>query len=244
MKPVMNQKKLMRLNKYISESGIASRRKSEEYILQNRVSVNKEIINSLNFKLDAEHDKVYIDGELIQPKKHIYLLMNKPKGVVTTTSDEKNRKTVIDLININERIYPVGRLDYNTTGVLLLTNDGDFSNLLTHPKNNIHRLYEVKLEKPLNPDDKEKLLKGVYLQGRKGKFLKIYFPRLKNKKFIEITCIEGRNHFVKNMFGALGYSVIALNRKQFAGLKADIQQGKYRKLSQKEIDSIKQNYEN
>lgn len=240
----MNQIRSMRLNKYISESGIASRRKSEEYILQNRVSVNNVIINSLNYKIDTELDKVYIDGELIHPKKHIYLLMNKPKGVVTTTSDEKNRKTVIDLIKINERIYPVGRLDYNTTGVLLLTNDGDFSNLLTHPKNNIRRLYEVKLDNPLISEDKEKLLKGVYLSGRKGKFIKINFPQIKNKKYLEVTCLEGRNHFVKNMFSALGYSVISLNRKQFAGLKADVPPGKYRKLSQREIDTLKQNYEN
>lgn len=243
MKPAVNQKKLIRLNKYISDSGIASRRKSEEYILQNRISVNDQIINSLNYKINPETDKVCFDGELIHLKKHIYLLMNKPKGVVTTTSDEKNRKTVIDLVNINEKIYPVGRLDYNTTGVLILTNDGDFSNLLTHPKNNIRRLYEVRLDKPLTDNDKEQLLKGVYLSGRKGKFIKIKFPQPKNKKFVEVICAEGRNHFVKNMFISVGYSVTGLNRKQFAGINADIAPGKYRKLSQKEIDLIKRNYE-
>lgn len=243
MKPMTNQKKLIRLNKYISDSGIASRRKSEEYILQNRVSVNNQLINSLIYKIDPEVDKVYLDGELIQPKKHIYLLMNKPKGVVTTTSDEKNRRTVIDLVNINEKIYPVGRLDYNTTGVLFLTNDGDFSNLLTHPKNNIRRLYEVKLDKPLEVNDKEQLLKGVYLSGRKGKFMKIIFPQKKSKRIVEVTCIEGRNHFVKNMFSSVGYSVTGLNRKQFAGLNADIAPGKYRKLSLQEVNLIKRNYE-
>jgi 23S rRNA pseudouridine2605 synthase len=243
MKPAVNQKKLIRLNKYISDSGIASRRKSEEYILQDRVSVNNKIINSLNFKIDPETDKVYLDGELIHPKKHIYLLMNKPKGVITSTSDEKKRKTVIDLVNINEKIYPVGRLDYNTTGVLILTNDGDFSNLLTHPRNNVRRLYEVNLDKPLNDNDKEHLLKGVYILGRKGKFLKINFPKTKNKKFIEIICVEGRNHFVKNMFNSIGYSVTGLNRKQFAGLTADVAPGKYRKLSQQEVNLIKRNYD-
>jgi 23S rRNA pseudouridine2605 synthase len=242
MKPIVNQKKLIRLNKYISDSGIASRRKSEEYILQNRVSVNDKIVNSLNFKINPGLDKVYIDGESIHPKRHIYLLLNKPKGVVTTTHDEKNRKTVIDLVKINEKIYPVGRLDYNTTGVLLLTNDGDFSNLLTHPKNNIHRLYEVKLDKSLDSNDKEQLLKGIYLSGRKGKFLKILFPYLKNKKLVEITCVEGRNHFVKNMFNAIGYKVTALNRKQFAGLNANVAPGKYRRLSPDEVNAIKQNY--
>ncbi len=240
----MNQKKLIRLNKYISDSGITSRRKSEEYILQNRVSVNDKIVNSLNFKIDPDTDKVSLDGELIKPVRHIYLLMNKPKGVVTTTNDDKNRKTVIDLIKMNERIYPIGRLDYNTTGVLLLTNDGDFSNLLTHPKNNINRIYEVKLDKPLNFEIKEQLLKGIYLSGRKGKFMRINFPNSKNRNFVEVICIEGRNHFIKNMFSAVGYSVIALNRKEFAGLKADIAPGKYRKLSNEEINMIKSNYDN
>ncbi len=239
----MNQKKLIRLNKYISDSGITSRRKSEEYILQNRVSVNDKIVNSLNFKIDPDIDKVSLDGELIKPVKHIYLLMNKPKGVVTTTNDDKNRKTVIDLIKMNERIYPIGRLDYNTTGVLLLTNDGDFSNLLTHPKNNISRVYEVKLDKPLNFEIKERLLKGIYLTGRKGKFMRINFPNSKNRNFVEVTCIEGRNHFIKNMFSEVGYAVIALNRKEFAGLKVDIAPGKYRKISKEEINIIKSNYE-
>ena len=243
MKQTLNLKKLIRLNKYISDSGIASRRKSEEFILQNRVSVNNQVINSLNYKIDPETDKVYLDGELIHPKKHIYYLMNKPKGVITTTSDEKKRKTVIDLVNINEKIYPVGRLDYNTTGVLFLTNDGDFSNLLTHPKNNIKRLYEAKLDRPLNDNDKEQLLKGVYISGKKGKFIKIYFPQPKNKKFVEIICVEGRNHFVKNMFSLVGYSVTGLNRKKFAGISADIAPGKYRKLSQKEVNLIKRSYE-
>ncbi len=235
---------MIRLNKYIADSGITSRRKSEEYILQNRVSVNDKIVNSLNFKIDPDTDKVSLDGELIRPVKHIYLLMNKPKGVVTTTNDEKNRKTVIDLIKINEKIYPIGRLDYNTTGVLLLTNDGDFSNLLTHPKNNISRIYEVKLDKQLSFEIKEQLLKGIYLSGRKGKFMRINFPNSKNRNFVEVTCIEGRNHFIKNMFSAVGYSVISLNRKAFAGLKADIAPGKYRKLSKEEINFIKSNYEN
>ena len=243
MKQTVNLKKLIRLNKYISDSGIASRRKSEEFILQNRVSVNNQVINSLNYKIDPETDKVYLDGELIHPKKHIYYLMNKPKGVITTTSDEKKRKTVIDLVNINEKIYPVGRLDYNTTGVLFLTNDGDFSNLLTHPKNNIKRLYEAKLDRPLNDNDKEQLLKGVYISGKKGKFIKINFPQPKNKKFVEIICVEGRNHFVKNMFSLVGYSVTGLNRKKFAGISADIAPGKYRKLSQKEVNLIKRSYE-
>jgi 23S rRNA pseudouridine2605 synthase len=238
----MDRKKLIRLNKFISESGISSRRKSEELISQYRVSVNDKIVDSFSIKIDPEIDKVYVDGELIRPKKHIYILMNKPKGVVSTTSDEKNRRTVIDLIRTNEKVFPVGRLDYNTTGVLLLTNDGDFSNFLTHPNNNIQRIYEVKLDKLLTPADRDQLLKGVYLSGKKGKFIKINFPQLKNRKVVEVVCTEGRNHFVKNMFNALTYSVVSLNRKEFAGIKADLPPGTYRKLSSQEVNKIKNAY--
>jgi 23S rRNA pseudouridine2605 synthase len=238
----MDRKKLIRLNKFISESGISSRRKSEELISQRRVSVNDIIVNSFSFKIDPENDKVFVDGELIRPKKHIYILMNKPKGVVSTTSDEKNRRTVIDLVRTNEKVFPVGRLDYNTTGVLLLTNDGDFSNFLTHPNNNIQRVYEVKLDKPLIQADKDQLLKGVYLSGKKGKFLKISFPQVKNRRVVEIVCTEGRNHFIKNMFDTLKYSVMSLNRKEFAGIKADLPPGTYRKPSLQEVSKIKHAY--
>ena len=133
----MKKEMLTRLNKYIAESGITSRRKSDELILQGRVTVNNKVIAELGYKIDSEHDNVMVDGEKVNPRRHIYFLLNKPSGVVTTTDDEKKRRTVVDLINVNEKIFPVGRLDYNTTGVLLLTNDGEFSNFLTHPRNKI-----------------------------------------------------------------------------------------------------------
>lgn len=232
---------LTRLNRFIANSGIASRRKSEEFILQGRVSVNGRIITDLSFKVDEEKDSVKIDEQKIQPVKHLYYLLNKPKGVVTTTDDEKKRKTVVDLIKTNERIYPVGRLDYNTTGVLLLTNDGDFSNFLTHPKNKIPKEYEVKLDKPLTEEDRNKLLKGIAIEGKKGMLIK---ARIKDasKKNILVTAVEGRNHFVKRMFGALGYTVTKLNRKTFAGIKADIPVGTYRKLSKTEIENLLNQY--
>jgi 23S rRNA pseudouridine2605 synthase len=233
---------LVRLNKYISESGAASRRKAEELILQNRVSVNQKIVNNLSFKVDDENDIVYLDGEKITPRRHLYFLLNKPKGVVTTTSDEKSRITVVDLIKSRERIFPVGRLDYNTTGTLILTNDGDFSQLLTHPGNNIPRVYEVKLDKPLSDHDKQSLLNGIYIEGVKGKFSKVFFPQKNNFKFVEVTGTEGRNHFVKVMFRKLGYTVTSLNRKSFAGIYADIPQGSYRKLSLLEVKKIKEKY--
>ena len=232
----------IRINKFLSESGISSRRKSEELILQGRVSVNGKIITDLAIKVDSEKDKVFLDGEKISPKRHLYFLLNKPKGIVTTTNDEKNRRTVVDLIKTKEKIFPVGRLDYDTTGAIILTNDGDFSNLLTHPKNNVPRIYEVKIDKPLSEEDKEKFVRGVFIKGIKGKFKHVNFPIKNNKKVVNVTAVEGRNHFVKNMFGTLGYTVISLNRKSFAGIDADIPIGQYRILRKEEISGVIENY--
>lgn len=233
---------LIRLNKYISDSGIASRRKAEEFILDGRVMVNNKIVTELSFKVDDSADIVVLDGEKIAPKRHLYFLLNKPKGVVTTTEDEKNRRTVVELVKTREKVYPVGRLDYNTTGVLFLTNDGDFANLLTHPRNKVPRVYEVHLSSPLNEDDQQSLLKGVYIDGVKGVFTKLHFPKSSNRKFMEVTGIEGRNHFVKNMFKALGYTVTELNRKSYAGIEAGIPVGSYRTLSPDEVQNIIKKY--
>ena len=232
---------LTRLNKYIADSGIASRRKSEEFILQGRVTINSKVITELGYKVDDEKDIVMVDNEKISPKKHLYFLLNKPKGVVTTTEDEKKRRTVVDLIKTNERIYPVGRLDYNTTGVLILTNDGELSVLLTHPRNKIPREYEAKLDKPLTKEDRHKLLKRIILDERKSYFIKILTTDTTGKN-IKVTAIEGRNHFVKRMFGALGYTVLKLNRKTFAGIKADIPLGSYRKLTRFEVEGLFKQY--
>lgn len=234
----------VRLNKYLADCGIASRRKTEESILTGRVSVNNKIITDLAFKVDSESDVVRYDGEKLNPKRHLYFLLNKPKGVITTTSDEKKRIKVTDLLKIKDKIYPVGRLDYNTTGVLFLTNDGNFSNILTHPKNLVPRIYEVQLDEPLLEKDAVKLQKGIFIEGIKGKFQKVEISRKKNGKVVFIECVEGRNHFVKRMFHALGYTVISLNRKSFAGLKADIPAGSYRKLTSDEVSNIFKVYGN
>ncbi|MDR3628569.1 MAG: pseudouridine synthase [Ignavibacteriaceae bacterium] len=233
---------LIRINKYLSDCGVSSRRKAEEYILQGRVSINNNIILELSSKVDPLNDVVLLDGEKIFQKRLVYFLLNKPKGVVTTTDDEKGRMTVVDLIKSKDKIFPVGRLDYNTTGVLILTNDGEFSNFLTHPGNRIPREYEAKLDRPLTEEDKEKLCKGIYIEGIKGKFIKVVFPDKKSKKIINVTAVEGRNHFVKNMFGALGYTVQGLNRKSFAGITADMPVGAYRVLSQDEISGVIKTY--
>jgi len=242
MKCSQMNRRMMRLNKFIAGTGITSRRKAEELILQGRVTVNNKTITDLAFTVDPGQDEISLDGERISVRKHLYYLLNKPAGVVTTTSDEKNRKTVVDLIKTNGRIYPVGRLDYNTTGVLILTNDGDFSQILTHPGNKVPREYDVKLDRPLQPDDRDKLLKGIYLKGTKGKFIKITAAGRSNFSQVRVTAVEGRNHFVKNMFGALGYTVLVLDRVSFAGIKADILNGKYRKLTDSEIRVITEKY--
>ncbi len=229
---------LTRINKFIADSGIASRRKAEEYIQQGRVTVNDKVIDKLSFRIDPDKDVVKVDGEIIRAKRHVYYLLNKPKGFISSTKDEKGRATVIDLIKTKEKVFPVGRLDYNTTGVLLLTNDGDFSNLLMHPKSKVPRIYHAKLNRELEEKDKLKLLKGVFIDGKRGKFINIKFPKHNDKKLVEVECYEGRNHFVKNMFSALGYTVKNLNRYSFAGIKADIQVGEYRKLTEAEVKNI------
>ena len=227
---------MIRLNKYLADSGVASRRKAEELILQGRVSVNGKVIKELSFKVDSENDSVLFDGENISPRRHLYFLLNKPKGVVTTTSDEKKRGTVVDLIKTTEKIFPVGRLDFNTTGVLLLTNDGEFSNLLTHPRNNVPRNYEAILDRPLDESDEGKLLKGIFIEGVRGKFKSITFPKISSRKKVDVVTVEGRNHFVKNMFKALGYTVTSLNRSSYGIFTTDIPLGHYRTISLSEIE--------
>ncbi|UCH66868.1 MAG: rRNA pseudouridine synthase [Ignavibacterium sp.] len=232
----------MRINKYIADSGITSRRKAEELILQGRVSVNNSVVENLSYRINPERDNVFIDGERIKIKRNVYYLLNKPRGVISSTKDEKNRNTIIDLIKTKEKIFPVGRLDYNTTGILLLTNDGDFSNLLTHPKNKVPKKYEVNLDKELDQKDKSKLLNGILIDKKKGRFTNIKFLNTTDKKLVEVECVEGRNRFVKRMFESLRYQVKKLNRSYFAGLQPDIPVGNYRELSKREVQKIKERY--
>jgi len=233
---------VIRINKFLADSGISSRRKSEEYISQGRVAVNDKIVTEFSHKVDIEKDIVTLDGEKIKPKKHIYILLNKPKGYITTVSDDRKRRTVMDLVKSKERIYPVGRLDYDTTGLLFLTNDGELSQLLTHPGNKVPREYEVKLDRPLDENDRLKLLQGVLLEGKKGKFIKITFPWQKDKEIVSVICEEGRNRFVKRMFRKLDYTVLELNRLSFAGIMLDVPPGKSRNLTYNEIQELKQKY--
>ena len=233
---------LTRINKFIADSGVTSRRKAEDLILQGRVSVNDSVIDNLSYRINPDRDRVFIDGERIRIKRNVYYLLNKPRGVISSTKDDRSRNTVVDLIKTKERIFPVGRLDYNTSGVLLLTNDGEFSNLLTHPKNNVPKKYEVKLDKELGEKDKLTLTKGIFVDRTKGRFMNVKFTNANDKKSVEIECVEGRNRFVKKMFETLGYKVKRLNRSYFADLKTDVPMGKYRELSKKEVQKIIDKY--
>ena len=233
----------IRLNRYLSECGIASRRKSEEFIKEGRVQVNGKIVVDLAFFVDSERDVISLDGEKIKQQKRVYFLLNKPKGFITSTSDEKGRKTVLDLIDTDYKIFPVGRLDYDTTGVLLLTNDGDFTNFLTHPSNKVPREYKAVLNKPLQEEDRQKLLKGISLDRRKSRFESLFFITKNARDKVVVTTVEGRNHFVKNMFSSLGYFVDKLERTSFGGFNVKgIPTGGYKKLSFQEVKRIYDEY--
>ena len=232
-------KKKVRLNKYLSECGVASRRKSDELIKEGRITVNGRTITDYSYEVYDDKDDVKFDGERVHPERKEYFLLNKPKGFITSTSDEKGRKTVISLIKTDKAIFPVGRLDYDTTGVLLLTNDGDYANALTHPSQKIVREYIAGLNKELTKEHRERLLKGIRLDRRKSLFKKIYYPRKKNMSIVGVEVEEGRNHFVKRMFNSLGYEVTSLDRVRFGDFTVEhLPLGKYRKLSYTEIQKL------
>jgi 23S rRNA pseudouridine2605 synthase len=228
----------MRLNKFIAECGVCSRRKAEELILQGRITVKNKTITQLSYDVNLDEDEIFYDGERLRLENHVYYLLNKPKGVVTTTSDEKNRTAITDLVKTNYKIFPVGRLDFNTTGVIILTNDGEFTNKLTHPRNKIIREYEVRLDRELEFKDEQLLLTSVFIDNKRGKFNSVLFKKKKDRRTVVVTCTEGRNHFVKDMFGALKYNVERLHRKSFAGIKDDLPIGSYRKLTNDELRKL------
>lgn len=231
----------VRLNKYISSHGVLSRRKIDEYILQGRVTVNNKTVYELGYKIDPDKDKVSVDGETVKSDiKKIYILLNKPKGVVTTVSDDKKRTTVIDIINLNKKIFPVGRLDYNTGGLLLLTNDGEIANRLMKPDNQIYKTYFVQLSKPLEERIKKKLSAGIMLDGRKTRPAVIRFPYKNDYSRLLISIHEGRNRQIHNMFEKFGYFVRELFRTEYAGLSVgNLKEGQWRHLRADEVNKLK-----
>ncbi|KAB2909685.1 MAG: rRNA pseudouridine synthase [Ignavibacteriaceae bacterium] len=232
----------MRINRYLAMAGVTSRRKAEEYILSGRVELNGEIVLSLATLVDPSIDEIALDGETLRSEEKVYFVLNKPTGYITSVSDDKNRPTVIDLIKTNKRIFPVGRLDYDTTGVLLLSNDGDFANALLHPSNKVMRTYEVKLDKPFENNHLEPLLKGISIEGGKGKFHSVKIDK-KNPRFVTVECTEGRNLFVKRMFRKVGYYVEKLHRSKFAGFTVEgLKYGAWKNISRQEIQNALKKY--
>lgn len=230
-----------RLQKVIAEAGIASRRKAEELIKAGKVKVNGKVITELGTKVNS-NDKVEVNDRVIEKENKEYYLLNKPRGVITSTSDEKDRKTVIELINTTSRIYPVGRLDYDTTGALLLTNDGEFANIIMHPSNNMEKVYIAKLEGIIKGEQINKLKNGITLDGKLVKASRVKLKKVDNttnKSLVEITIHEGLNHQVKRMFESVGYHVEKLTRKQigFFDIK-DLKSGEYRRLTPKEVQKV------
>ena len=230
-----------RLQKVIAASGFASRRKAEELIAQGKVMVDGHLITELGYKV-SDGAEIIVDGIKLNKEDKVYYLLNKPRGVVTTTNDDKGRKTVTDLIDDKRRIYPVGRLDYDTTGALILTNDGEFANNLMHPRNEIDKVYIAKINGFLTPSDIVNLKNGVVIDGIKTSKAKVKV-RKTNKasrtSIVELIIHEGRNHQVKNMFKALGYDVLKLKRERIAFLDVkSLSSGEYRMLNPKEIKQL------
>lgn len=231
----------MRLNKYIANSGICSRRDADIYIASGNVTVNGKAITEMGYKVKLT-DIVYFDGKRITPEKKEYVLLNKPKGFITTTKDEKNRKTVMELISgaSRSRLLPVGRLDRNTTGLLLFTNDGDLAKKLTHPKYGIHKLYHVGLNKNLSHEDLMKIREGLNLEDGRVMVDEISYIANAPKREVGIKIHSGKNRIIRRIFEALDYEVIKLDRVIFAGLdKKRLPRGHWRHLSQQEVINLK-----
>lgn len=232
-----------RVQKVISNLGYASRRESEKLIIDGKVLINDKVAK-LGDKVSSK-DIIKIDGVVIDKEKandKVYYLLNKPRGVVSTVKDEKNRKTVVDLINTDKRIYPIGRLDYDTTGVLILTNDGELTNLLLHPSKEIEKVYLAKIKGIITGSDIYKLKQGVMIDNIKTSPARVKlksFSKKTNTSLVEITIHEGRNHQVKKMFQSVGYDCLKLIRLRFAFLDCkDLKSGEYRELNIKEVKKL------
>ncbi len=233
---------LIRLNRYIANSGICSRRKADELIAAGVVSVNNVVISELGHKVDPAKDNVRYNGELLKREKRVYVLLNKPKDYITTTDDPQERRTVMQLVEkaSRERIYPVGRLDRNTTGLLLMTNDGDLADKLSHPRNGITKIYQVELNKSLSQGDLNKIQFGIELEDGLIKPDSVSYVTGGSKKEIGIQIHSGKNRIVRRIFEHLGYDVVKLDRVVYGNLtKKDLPRGRWRYLEEHELIQIK-----
>lgn len=234
---------MVRLQKYLADAGVASRRASEKLIAEGRVSVNGNIIREMGVQVDENYDTVSVDGEIIRNNvKKEYIMLNKPVGFITTVSDDKGRPTVMELVSdISARIYPVGRLDYDTEGLLLLTNDGDLTYRITHPKHDIAKTYVAEVTGDISMDTINQLRRGVVIDGKKTSPAQVeVVGATQYGTKIEITIHEGRNRQVRKMFESLGCIVKKLKRTHEAGLTlGHLPLGKWRKLSESEVNMLK-----
>ncbi|MBT8281509.1 MAG: rRNA pseudouridine synthase [Muriicola sp.] len=231
---------LIRLNKYVANAGVCSRREADTYIAAGNVTVNGKTITEMGFKVKRT-DEVRFDGRLLNPEKKEYVLLNKPKNFITTTRDEKGRRTVMELISnaTKARLVPVGRLDRNTTGLLLFTNDGDLAKKLTHPRYGIRKIYHVELNKNLKADDFRKIEEGLMLEDGLIKVDDVSYLNNAPKREVGIEIHSGKNRIVRRIFEHLGYTVVKLDRVIFAGLtKKDLPRGHWRHLTQQEVINL------
>ena len=239
VKPASEQ---MPLNKYVAHAGVCARRDAAQLVKDGHVTVNGELITEPGFKVTAKDEVRVKDKKVSLVKDLVYILVNKPKNYITTTEDPQGRKTVLDLIKkaTNERVFPIGRLDRNTSGVLLLTNDGDLSQQLTHPSNQVKKIYSVVLDKPLTKDHFEQILKGITLDDGPAHVDVMAYTDPKDKTMIGVELHGGRNRIVRRIFEHFGYEVKTLDRVVFAGLtKKNLQRGHWRHLTDKELRELK-----
>jgi len=233
---------LIRLNRYISNAGICSRRKADELISAGVISVNGEVVSELGHKVDPMKDVIRYNGETLKREKMVYVLLNKPKDYITTTDDPQERRTVMQLVEkaSRERIYPIGRLDRNTTGLLLMTNDGDLADKLSHPKNNVTKIYQVELSKSLTQGDLNKIAFGLELEDGLIKPDMVSYVQGGTKREVGIQIHSGKNRIVRRIFEHLGYEVVKLDRTVYANLtKKDLPRGRWRYLDEKELIQLK-----
>jgi 23S rRNA pseudouridine2605 synthase len=234
-----------RLQKILAQAGVASRRKCEELILAGKVEVNGELVTTLGTKVDPDQDIITVSGRAIRSENKIYIMFNKPKGVITSASDNKGRKVVTDYLKgINERVYPVGRLDYDTEGLLLLTNDGEFANLLTHPKHHVPKTYHATVKGVPHGSALDKLKSGIQLEDGMTAPAEVEYKdidEVNKESVISITIHEGRNRQVRRMFEAISHPVIRLKRISFGDIMLqNLKRGSYRHLTKDEINHLQQ----
>ena len=236
-----NSENGVRLNKYIAHSGLCSRRTADEWIAAGKILVNDEVVREMGFRVQRS-DEVKYEGNVVLPVRKIYVLVNKPKDMITTTDDPEGRKTVMDLVAgaTEERLYPVGRLDRNTTGLLLLTNDGELAQKMSHPSYEVNKIYHVTLDKPFSKNDLRTLLDGIELEDGAANIDDAYYLDDIDKSQLAVRLHIGRNRIVRRLFEHLGYQVEKLDRVQYASLtKKDLLRGKWRFLSDKEVIFLK-----